>query len=105
MPHARTVEVKLGDKTNEHFKLEKDSQNYGSIRVTSAPAGATIFLDGVNTGVLTPETLNDVEIGNHEVSVTLSGYNTPVALPVNVAGAKMANIHFNLKIKPRIVLS
>ena len=104
-PNTMTVTVSVGKKTTVHFKLEKDTLNYGSVRVTSAPAGAAIYLDGVNSGKVTPDTLTDVPAGSHTVDVALSGYTSPGPSTVRVEGKKEAGIHFNLKIKPRIILS
>lgn len=45
----------------------------GGIEVTSTMAGARIFLDGVDTGLTTPATLECVEAGSREISVDLLG--------------------------------
>ncbi len=52
-------------------------QQVGSIRVTSTPPGAKIFLDGADTSNVTPFTLVNIPVGNHDVNVTKSGYVTP----------------------------
>jgi len=44
----------------------------GSIEVTSNPSGAKIFLDGKDTGIITPYTLKNVSVGSHIIEVTLS---------------------------------
>ena len=44
----------------------------GSIEVTSNPSGVKIFLDGKDTGKITPYTLKNVSAGNHIIEVTLS---------------------------------
>jgi hypothetical protein len=49
----------------------------GSIRVGSTPQGAEIFLDGQDTLHVTPFSFREITVGNHEVGVTLSGYETP----------------------------
>ena len=46
----------------------------GNIYVTSVPAGAAIFLDGTDTGKVTPDTLLGLDIGNYMVSVALEGF-------------------------------
>jgi len=48
----------------------------GSISCTTTPAGASVALDGVSLGVVTPVTLTDVSAGSHTVTFTLSGYNS-----------------------------
>ena len=45
--------------------------------MTSTPAGAKIFLDGADTTNVTPFTLANIPVGNHDVYVTKSGYVTP----------------------------
>ena len=46
---------------------------YGSITVTSAPAGANIYIDNVYKG-LSPATFTEVPNGNHLVLIRLDGY-------------------------------
>ena len=45
----------------------------GSIAITTTPAGASVYLDGVYKGT-TPFTLHSVSAGTHTVKLTLSGY-------------------------------
>jgi len=47
----------------------------GSIFVTSSVDGAAISLDGLSSGKVTPDTLKQVSIGDHEVSVEKEGYD------------------------------
>jgi len=44
----------------------------GSIEITTNPSGVKIFLDGKDTGKITPYTLKNVSAGNHIIEVTLS---------------------------------
>ncbi len=46
----------------------------GNIQINSTPAGAAIYLDNVNTGQVTPFTINDLDTGAHEIRVSKSGY-------------------------------
>lgn len=39
----------------------------GSLKVCSTPSGASIWLDGKNTGKTTPEILEDMAVGSHKV--------------------------------------
>lgn len=48
--------------------------SYGSIAITSVPPGATVNLDGRQRGT-TPAVIPDVLPGNHEVSLSLQGYD------------------------------
>ena len=47
----------------------------GDISITSNPAGAEIWIDGSNTGKITPDTIKDASIGPHSFILKLSGYN------------------------------
>ena len=47
---------------------------YGSIDVNSIPLGAKIFLDGADTGKITPATLDSVTEGNHNIKLDLFHY-------------------------------
>jgi len=47
---------------------------YGSINVNSIPPGAKIFLDGADTGKITPATLDSVTEGNHSIKLDLFHY-------------------------------
>ncbi|MCK9209663.1 MAG: PEGA domain-containing protein [Ignavibacteriaceae bacterium] len=47
----------------------------GSVLIQSNPAGAKIFLAGVDQGKVTPETLTDLTTGAHQVTLKLDGYN------------------------------
>ena len=45
----------------------------GTISVSSAPSGASIYLDGIYKGT-TPEVFYDVPVGSHTVKITKAGY-------------------------------
>jgi uncharacterized protein YfaP (DUF2135 family) len=47
----------------------------GSVTVRSAPAGASIYLDGTNMNAVTPAVLSPVPDGHHAVRLYLPGYN------------------------------
>lgn len=46
----------------------------GNIQISSTPAGAAVYLDNVNTGQVTPFTINDLDTGSYEIRVSKSGY-------------------------------
>ena len=75
----------------------------GSIAVTSAPAGAAIWLDDRNTGTFTNTTLTNIPAGDHVVRVELDGYQT-MTKTVTVAAGEMAEVTFVLG-SPAITLS
>ena len=47
----------------------------GNLYITSNPAGAQIWLDGVNTNQVTPDTVLDIEEGSHNFTLKLTDYN------------------------------
>src|ERR1035437_6075367 len=46
----------------------------GSIFVSSIPDSAQIWLDSTNTGKITPDTLTNLNVGNHTIVLKLIGY-------------------------------
>ena len=46
----------------------------GSVKVTSEPSGASIWLDGKDTKLKTPEILEEVTPGKHGIRLVLDGY-------------------------------
>jgi len=95
-PKSSQVTVVAGQTVPAHFDLVP----VGSIYVTSVPAGATIFLDNNNTGVVTNGTLTDIPAGNHTVMVKLAGYYDSTSSEVTVIGSQTATAHFNLTPAP-----
>lgn len=67
---TRSIQVAAGMRTALNVNL---SATQGFIKVTGSPAGASIFVDGRNTGKITPAELN-VAPGTHTVSVRKAGY-------------------------------
>ena len=47
----------------------------GSIYITSNPAGAEIWIDGINSSLTTPDTVTNVEQGVRNVTLKLQDYN------------------------------
>jgi hypothetical protein len=63
----------------------------GFIFVSSSIPGAVIFLDGADTHQATPDTLKDVPIGSHTVSLHLEGYmSSPQDVTVSVGQVAQA---------------
>lgn len=59
----------------------------GSIQVASTPAGAKVFLDGADTGSVTPYTINNVPAGTHVVMLRKANYKDeqhPIAVTAGV---------------------
>lgn len=70
----------------------------GSIKITSEPSGAIIWLDGKNTGKKTPEILENITPGKHAVRLSLDGYMEYKG-NVTVPSGKSASLNRTLTIK------
>ncbi len=46
----------------------------GEVSISSTPTGAKVYLDGKNSGYVTPNTLEDVDVGKHTIKLTKKGY-------------------------------
>ena len=78
------------DKPQVEFDLQLKPA-FGSIEVTSTPAGAQVFLDGENTGKVTPCTLTEVDSGEHDVRVTMRKYS-PQSSTVTVSDGQTTSV-------------
>lgn len=74
-----------------------NTRQTGSIAVTSSIPGATITLDGIATGRVTPDTLRERSVGTHRLRVFLGGYDPdPVEQEVEVEADLLHAVHFEL---------
>jgi hypothetical protein len=93
-PEFDTVEVVEDSLSTVDFALV---ERLGNIFVNSNIGGAEITLDHVPTGKVTPDTIFDVMIGNHLVSVTKSGYSVfPESATVQVLEGTVTPVNFVL---------
>ncbi len=69
---SSTVTVRSGQQSSIQFTLTPIEQ-YGSIKVTSSPSGAYVYMDGKYRGQ-TPLTLTSVSAGKHAIELDLAGY-------------------------------
>jgi hypothetical protein len=70
-------------KTNSNNPVT--SAPVGSISVKSDPTGAQIWLDGTNTGKITPDSLINIKVGNHTINLIYPNYidtSSAVLIPV-----------------------
>lgn len=67
----KTVIVSASHTTTVSLQL---LQQTGSIKVSSNPSGASVYLDGAFKGT-TPIILSNVPVGSHTIKLTKSGYN------------------------------
>ena len=70
------VSVTEGQPTTVDVTLQPLETGTGIISVRSTPTGATIALDGKNTGKTTPAMLYEITPGKHTVDVTMVEYGT-----------------------------
>jgi hypothetical protein len=68
----------------------------GTIRVTSMPEGAQIFIDGEEGFGHTPADVAGIPAGTHMVRVELTGYEVPEEIPVDVGHQQIAEAQFDL---------
>ncbi len=71
---SSTSKVQLGDGRTVTVK-ERLEENFGSLQVTSSPAGAAIWVDGRDSGTTTPGTVRPLSVGLHDVTIKLSSHN------------------------------
>ncbi len=77
----------------------------GSLAVLSDPAGASILLDGTETGRVTPDTLTNIAVGSYAISVMHQGYTSCTeSLEVNVVEDQTVQVEFVLVNIQRVVL-
>ena len=91
-PVVMQLDLVAGD--NGTRTLDAPTPIQGKIDVSSTPFGADILLDGKKVGV-TPEILNQVLEGKHELRISKAGY-TPVTRTVIVEEGKTAEVSVSL---------
>ena len=72
----------------------------GSVKVTSTPSGATIWLDGKSTQKTTPDILESLTPGNHSIKLVLEGYND-FSGSVSINSSQRADLSAALIIKEK----
>jgi len=89
---STTVTVQSGETATVDLAL---TTLIGSLNVTSTPAGAAVFVDGVDTGEVTNATLADLGVGEHEITLKLDGYRDAAA-NVTIRSDETASLHLDL---------
>ncbi len=69
----------------------------GNINITSSPSGASIWLDGNDTGSVTPFTLTDISTGNHNFTLKLPNYNDVVG-NIDVLGGMTSYVYISMSL-------
>ncbi|MFH1774557.1 MAG: S8 family serine peptidase [Methanobacteriota archaeon] len=85
--------------SDANFQLEQwatcEELQVGKAEFSSTPSGAQIWIDGSNTGKVTPATIDNLAVGKHSYALKLSGYADYVG-SFNVIGAKTTAISATL---------
>ncbi len=96
-PYYATVNVRSGQTATVNAYLNP-SQTYGSLRVSSSPSGADIYIDGNYFGY-TPTTVGNIVPGTHSVLLRLAGYQDWTG-SVNIVAASTTTISPTLSANP-----
>jgi hypothetical protein len=83
---SRTVTVSGGSTTQVSVTLNKIAPDTGTIYVVSTPQGANAYVDGVYYGI-TPALATGLDPGNHQVRISLSGFQEWVGTVYVSSGA------------------
>ncbi|GIK23474.1 MAG: Omp28-related outer membrane protein [Ignavibacterium sp.] len=92
----------LSCQTNPPATPDVTINEYGTIKIISNVGDAQIFLDGNNTGKVTPDTIKTT-VGNHTIELRKDAYDI-TNQSVNVIKNSTVEISFNLYAADKIVL-
>jgi len=73
---------------------------YGSIDIKSSPAGAKVYLNGVDTGHITPIVLTNIAAGTHAIKLELYHYKTKEETDVSVTASATTYLNWSLTYAP-----
>jgi hypothetical protein len=60
----------------------------GILVVQSTPAGALIWVDGTNTGKVTPDSIKNLSAGNHALTLKFDGYKDTIQASVSITAGQ-----------------
>jgi hypothetical protein len=63
----------------------------GTLFVQSTPTGAQIWVDGTNTGKVTPDSVKNLSAGTHSLTLKLDGYKDTVQTSVSITAGFTTN--------------
>ncbi len=66
--------VNLAGNTTETINIVMRENFRGNLNIKSTPVGAQIWLNGVNTGKVTPDTLNYLRVGAHTIKLVKGNF-------------------------------
>jgi len=91
--YEATETITAGETLEKYYIMEEKAPTTGNIYIKSDPTGARIFIDGEDTGKLTPETIKDLSLGEHEIKLTLPGYVDYVTTETTVPGETLERLY------------
>jgi hypothetical protein len=63
----------------------------GNLAVVSTPVGAQIWVDGTNTGKISPDTVKNLSAGTHSLTLKLDGYKDSVQTGITITAGQTAS--------------
>lgn len=91
--------VNVAANTTETINIAMKQNFKGNLDLKSTPVGAQIWLNGVNTGKVTPDTLKNLATGSHTVKLVKDTYfDSTFTVTVNLN--QTASYNINLDPKP-----
>lgn len=80
-------------KNDNNNPITPNTNAVGSLYIVSSPASAQIWLDTINTGKITPDSITNISIGNHIVILKLAGFlDSTIALIIQEGTQTPLNI-------------
>ncbi len=74
--------------------------NRGNIYISSNPGGAQVYLDSINTGKITPDTLKYIPAGNHKITLKKNNYSDTT---LNVTVQENQTVSKSIALTPIII--
>ena len=68
----------------------------GILYVQSTPVGAQIWVDGTNTGKITPDSIKNLSAGNHALTLKLDGYKDSIQASVSITAGSTTTRNITL---------
>jgi len=69
---------------------------YGAININSSPAGAKVYLDGIDTGSITPIVLPNIAAGTHAIKLEMYHYKNKEETNVSVTAGATTYLNWSL---------
>jgi serine/threonine protein kinase len=96
-PYTQDIEIKQGDTLSVNTRLIKDVTAIptGGLAVSSKPSGAKVIIDGVDTGLKTPCTIEKLSPGRYKIRLVKTGYRA-TDITRNVQSGETTSVSANL---------